>query len=51
MKTYLGSGGIDPYILDLDTWWRWVVSFTTRPLYPPEKEPSVPQTRNYWEWC
>jgi hypothetical protein len=34
MKAYWGSGGIVPCILDLGTRWRWVVSFTHRPLYP-----------------
>jgi hypothetical protein len=29
-------------ILDLGTRWRWVVSFTPRPLYPPGKEPLLP---------
>jgi hypothetical protein len=29
-----GSGCMDPHFLDLGTSWRWVVSFTTRPLYP-----------------
>jgi hypothetical protein len=29
-----GSGGIAPRILNLGTRWRWVVSFTTRPLSP-----------------
>jgi hypothetical protein len=28
-----GSGCKDPRILDLGTSWRWVVSFTLRPLY------------------
>jgi hypothetical protein len=28
-----GSGCIDPHFLDLSTSWRWVVSFTPRPLY------------------
>jgi len=32
MKTYWGSGGIDPRILNLCTRWRWVVSFTPRSL-------------------
>jgi hypothetical protein len=32
-----GSGCIDPRLLDLDTSWRWVISFTLRPLYPLEK--------------
>jgi hypothetical protein len=30
---YWGSGGIAPRILDLETRWRWVLSFTRRPLY------------------
>jgi hypothetical protein len=34
MKTYWGSAGIAPRNLDLGTRWRWVVSFTPRPLYP-----------------
>jgi hypothetical protein len=34
MKAYCGSGGIAPRILDLDTRWRWVVSFTPWPFYP-----------------
>jgi hypothetical protein len=33
MKTYWGSEGIAPRILDLGTRGRWVVSFTLRPLY------------------
>jgi hypothetical protein len=37
MKTYWGSGGIAPRILDLGTRWRSVISFTPRPLYPQEK--------------
>jgi hypothetical protein len=37
----LGSGGIDPRILDLGTRWRWVVSFTPRPLYPQGKSPEL----------
>jgi len=37
MKVYWGSGGISPWILDLGTGWRWVVSFISRPLYPQGK--------------
>jgi hypothetical protein len=29
----MGSGCIDPHFLDLGASWRWVVSFTPRPLY------------------
>jgi hypothetical protein len=43
MKT--GSGGIVPRILDLGTRWRWVVSFTSRPLYPQGKSPWYPLDR------
>jgi len=32
IKTYWGSRYISPRILDLFTKWRWVVSFTLRPL-------------------
>jgi hypothetical protein len=42
MKTYWGSGGIAPLILDLGTKWMWVVSFTPRPLYRQGKSPWYP---------
>jgi hypothetical protein len=45
MKTYCGSGGIVPQILDLGTRWRWVVSFMPRPLYPRGKSPWYPLDR------
>jgi hypothetical protein len=45
MKAYWGSGGIAPLILDLGTRWRWVVSFTPRPLYPQGKSPWYPLNR------
>jgi hypothetical protein len=38
----LGSGGIAPRILDLGTRWRWVVSFTPRPLYHQGKSRWYP---------
>jgi hypothetical protein len=34
-----GSGCIDPYTLDLGTNWRWVISFTPRPLYSRGNNP------------
>jgi hypothetical protein len=37
MKAYWGNRGIVPRILDLGTRWRWVVSFTPRPLYSQGK--------------
>jgi hypothetical protein len=33
MKTYWGSGGISPRILNISARWRWAVSFTSRSLY------------------
>jgi hypothetical protein len=38
----LGSGGTAPRILDLGTRWRWVVSFTPRPLYRQGKSTWYP---------
>jgi len=38
MKTYWGSGGTAPRILNLDSTWRWVVSFAPRPLYTQGKK-------------
>jgi hypothetical protein len=48
------SGCIDPFFLDLDTSWRWVVSFTSLPLSRREKSPrysfakklGAPQSRS-----
>jgi hypothetical protein len=34
MEACRGSGDIAPRILNLGTRWRWVVSFTLRPLCP-----------------
>jgi hypothetical protein len=45
MKTYWGSGGIAPCILDLGTRWRWVVSFTPWPICPWGKSPWYPLDR------
>jgi hypothetical protein len=33
------NGWIDPRFLHLDNSWRWLVSFTPRPLYPRWKNP------------
>jgi hypothetical protein len=46
MKAY---GGVDVQLhsfFDLGTRWRWVVSFTPRPLYPQGKSPSYPLDRS-----
>jgi hypothetical protein len=40
-----GSGGIARRILNFGTRWRWVVSFTPRPLYPQRKSPPYPLDR------
>jgi len=48
MKTYWGSGGIALRILGLGTRWRWVVSFTPRPLYSQGK--NLPVLIG-WEEC
>jgi hypothetical protein len=45
MKAYWETGGIAPRILDLGTRWRWVVSFTPRPLYPQGMRPCYPLDR------
>jgi hypothetical protein len=45
VKTYMGSRGIAPLILDLGTRWRWVVCFTHRPLYPQGKNHRYPLDR------
>jgi hypothetical protein len=39
------SGGIAPRILCLGTIWKWVVSFTPRPLYSHGKSPWYPLDR------
>jgi len=45
MKTCWWSGGIAPRILDLNTRWRWTVSFTPRPIYTQKKNPRYPLDR------
>jgi hypothetical protein len=42
-----GNGCIDLCILDVNTSWRWVISFTFRPLYPWKVTPPIPIV---WEW-
>jgi hypothetical protein len=44
-KTYWENKGIAPRILDLGTRWKWVVSFTPRPLYSQRKRPWYPLHR------
>jgi len=40
MKACWECGGIAPRILNLDSGWRWVVSFTYLPLYHQGNSPS-----------
>jgi hypothetical protein len=42
MKTDRGSEGVASHILNLGSGWRWVISFTSRLLYPKGKETLVP---------
>jgi hypothetical protein len=45
MKTYEGSGGIAPRVLEIGTRLRSVVSFTDRPLHTQGKSPWYPLDR------
>jgi len=45
MKSYWGSGGIPPRVLDVGTRRRWVASFTPRLLHPQEKISWYPLDR------
>jgi len=46
MKAYWGVEVYFHSFLDLGTRWRWVVSFTLRPLYSQRKSPWCPLDRN-----
>jgi len=41
----LGSGSIAPWIFNFGTSWRWVISFTLRPLYVRDESPRYPLDR------
>ena len=45
LKAYRGNRDIAPFILNLGTRWRWVVSFARRPHKPPE---NGSKTRRIW---
>jgi hypothetical protein len=45
----LGNGGIVNSFFDLGTRWRWVVSFTLRPLYRQRKRPWYPLDKKFNE--
>jgi len=47
MKTYWTSGGITTRILDLGPRWGWMVSFTSRPLYPRVRSPGIHWKRGW----
>jgi hypothetical protein len=42
IKHYMGEWRYSSTIPDLDIRWRWIVSFTPRPLYPQRKNPGYP---------
>jgi hypothetical protein len=44
-KDILESRCIDPHFLDLGSRWRWVASFSPRPLYALVKSPQYPLDR------
>jgi hypothetical protein len=41
MEAYWERGGIAPRILDLGTKWKWMASFTPRPLHPQGNTPGT----------
>jgi hypothetical protein len=45
----MGEWRYSSTILDLSTKWRWVVSFTPRPLYPRGNRPQYPLNRRLGE--
>jgi len=47
MKTYWGRGCTAQRFPNLGITWRWVASFTPRPLYPRDKSPH---THSIWGW-
>jgi hypothetical protein len=46
MKTYRGTRGIAPLILDHGTKWTWIINFTPRSLYP-RKNPGTHLIRGW----
>jgi len=47
MKEYGDCRGTAPFVLNLDSGWRWVVIVTSRPLYPDEKSPGSGWTEGW----
>jgi hypothetical protein len=49
MKRYGGIGGIEPCILNLDTRWKLMLSFTLQPLYSTGEKLPVPIRTKLYE--
>jgi hypothetical protein len=49
MKVYWGVEVQLHTFFDLGTRWRWVVSFTLKPLYPPRETASGTHWTGGWE--
>jgi len=47
MKTCWGGGGMSLHILNIDIRWKWMVSFTLRPVYLRDKSPRYPLDRDW----
>jgi len=48
VKMDLRSVGIAPHVLNFETRWRRVFSFTSPPLYPRDKSPPGTHWTGYW---
>jgi hypothetical protein len=48
MKAYNGGRNVAPFILNLGTWWQWVVNITPWPLYPRERNPIPIEKEASW---
>jgi len=52
MKTYRGSGGIDPLIFNLGVRWRLAVNMTPRPPYSQHRTQVIIEQAvwTFWGW-
>jgi hypothetical protein len=48
LKAYWGNGSIAPFILNLDSRWRRVVSLISRPLYTRKLNPALSEQEAEW---
>jgi hypothetical protein len=48
MKAYRGKWGVPPFILNVGTILRWVITFTPRLLYHPGKNPGIAKQKVAW---